>query len=113
VEVTWRNETSDYRDVFCGNSAALLDVDDRNYEPEEDGVYIEDNPTCGVGIGLGEERTETLAFEVPKGRKVAGIALWNGSDREDFLGETYVVALLDSALGAPPPVPPGPPARPS
>ncbi len=92
ADVTWQNDTSTSIDPFCGGgSAALIDTDDRNFDPTDDTVDIAGNETCGEEVQPGFKQDLKLAFQLPDDAEMGGLALWNSSDDLDIGGETFVL----------------------
>lgn len=97
--ITYKNNRDLAIDPFCGGgSAVLLDGRDRNYDWDNDSIYLESNNICQDGTQPGFKDTVKIAFRVPASRQVAAIAVWNGdSDGEDVSGDaSYIVFELRS-----------------
>jgi hypothetical protein len=91
ARVTVINNTRVGVGPFCaGTGVTLVDADDRNFEMVDDSTWIPDNEICGDDIQPGFQDTYTLAFQMPKSAKVAGLALWNSDSETDYSGDTYV-----------------------
>jgi hypothetical protein len=88
VQAQVANNGTAAADPFCGgNGVLLVDVKDREYEPQRDAIGIDGNVTCGDGIRPGFRNTEKLVFELPAGSVPAAVELWNRDDGKDYFGE--------------------------
>jgi hypothetical protein len=87
VKVEVKNNGNNDIDPLCGggNGFVLLDQDDRNFDPLDSLLDINDN-VCGDGIQPGFKSTYTIAYRLPAGSKIGGLVVWN-SDADDYDGE--------------------------
>jgi len=99
ADLTYKNNTQTPLDLMCGGASGvvLLDDEDRNYDPVEDLLELQGNEeVCGEEVQPGFKTNVVLAFQVPKGRKVAGLVLWNTEAEDDYDGDqSQVVVLAD------------------
>jgi hypothetical protein len=96
VVLTWKNNTGQPVDLFCGGGpATLLDRDGNNYDATDDTLELNGGSgsggPCGDDVNPGFKQTLTMAFQLPKSALTQGIALWNGEAADDFSGDTFVL----------------------
>jgi hypothetical protein len=93
--VRWKNNMSKSADIFCGgNSAILLDQNDRNFDPIDDQIDIAGNNICGEDVQPGFTQTVTLAFQMPKDSNTTALALWNSDFEDDYDGQQTDVLVV-------------------
>ena len=88
VKLTVKNGTKSAIDPLCGggNGFVLLDQDDRNFQPLDSILDINDN-VCDDGIQPGFKSSYTLAFRLPAGSKASALVVWNDDAEDDFSGD--------------------------
>jgi hypothetical protein len=88
VKLTVKNGTKSAIDPLCGggHGFVLLDQDDRNFEPLDSILDINNN-VCGDGIQPGFKSSYTLAYRLPAGSKASALVMWNDDDEDDFGGD--------------------------
>jgi hypothetical protein len=88
VKLTVKNGTKSAIDPLCGggNGFVLLDQDDRNFEPLDSLLDINNN-VCGDGIQPGFKSSYTLAYRLPAGSKASALVVWNDDAEDDFSGD--------------------------
>jgi hypothetical protein len=97
VDLTYKNNTSDGIDPFCGGrSIVLLDRDERNFDPIDNYIDIAGNEICGDELQPGFKRSVTIAFQIPRDSKTLGVVLWNGESDDDYSGELSNVFVSKS-----------------
>jgi hypothetical protein len=97
VDLTYRNNTQTPVDLLCGGASGfvLLDEDDRNYEPVDDLLDLAGNDeVCSENVQPGFRSQVVLAFQVPRGRRVGGLVMWNSEAEDDYNGQATQVLVL-------------------
>jgi putative hemolysin len=74
-------------DPLCGGGSGfvLLDQNDRNFDPLDKLLDINDN-VCGDGIQPGFKSTYVMAFRLPAGSHIGGLVVWNSDASDDYDG---------------------------
>jgi len=95
VDLTYKNNMDVPIDLLCGGGHGfiLLDENDRNFQPMDVLLDINDN-VCGEDVQPGFKTSVTLAFRMPRGAKIGGLVIWNGEAEDDFSGEVSQLIVL-------------------
>jgi hypothetical protein len=88
VHMEVKNNGDDEIDPLCGggHGFVLLDQKDRNFDPLDKEIEINDN-VCSDGIQPGFKSSYVMAFRLPAGAKIGGLVVWNDDAEGDFSGE--------------------------
>ena len=97
VSVSYKNNTQDGIDIFCGgNSITLLDQDERNFDPMDNYTEISGNTICGDDVQPGFKTTNTILFMIPRDAMTAGVVLWNSEAEDDSSGDVTNIFVINS-----------------
>jgi hypothetical protein len=75
-------------DPLCGGGSGfvLLDQNDRNFDPLDKLLDINDN-VCDDGIQPGFKSTYTIAYRLPAGATIGSLVVWNSDADDDYDGQ--------------------------
>jgi hypothetical protein len=92
VTVSYENRGKKAVSPFCGGQGAtLIDEQDRNFDPDSDVAIFRPGSKICDDLQPGFKRTDVLVFEIPASAKENSVAVFNSSEDDDFLNESYVI----------------------